>query len=243
VSKQPDGGDRIVRAIHGWHEPEPDPRFEVELSQQLRAHYGPAELEDLLQRFGSGSDYLTRTLRRSCFRALVRHCGNGLTLGSQISVRHAETFEVGDGVVIGDQTVIHGRAGGRCRIGHKVWIGPQSYFDARDLEIGDHVGWGPGAKVLGSMHSGIPGDIPIIQTDLAIAPVRVGAQADIGVNAILLPGVTVGLGSIVGAGAVVTHDVPAFAKVAGVPARIIGWREGGPQHQKEPELTSEERSQ
>jgi acetyltransferase-like isoleucine patch superfamily enzyme len=93
------------------------------------------------------------------------------------------------------------------------------------------------------MHSGIPGDIPIIQTDLAIAPVRVGAQADIGVSAILLPGVTVGIGSIVGAGAVVTHDVPAFAKVAGVPARIIGWREGGPQHQKEPELTSEERSQ
>jgi acetyltransferase-like isoleucine patch superfamily enzyme len=70
-------------------------------------------------------------------------------------------------------------------------------------------------------------DIPIIQTDLGIAPVRVEAWADIGVNAVLLPGVTIGKGSIVGAGAVVTTDVPAFSKVAGVPARVIGWRQSG----------------
>ena len=40
-----------------------------------------------------------------------------------------------------------------------------------------------------------------------------------------MPGVTVGAGAIVGAGAVVSNDVPALAKVAGVPARIIGWRD------------------
>ena len=85
---------------------------------------------------------------------------------------------------------------------------------------------GPGAKVLGSEHTGFPTDIPLIQTDLQIAPVRIGAGADIGVNAIILPGITVGRGAIVGAGAVVTRDVPEFAKVAGVPARVIGWREG-----------------
>jgi acetyltransferase-like isoleucine patch superfamily enzyme len=67
-------------------------------------------------------------------------------------------------------------------------------------------------------------DIPIIQTDLEIKPVRVQAWADIGTNAVLLPGVTVGRGAMVGAGAVVTQDVPAFAKVAGVPAKIVGWR-------------------
>ena len=47
---------------------------------------------------------------------------------------------------------------------------------------------------------------------------------DIGTSAVLLPGVTIGEGAIVGAGAVVTHDVPAYAKVAGVPAGVIGWR-------------------
>jgi acetyltransferase-like isoleucine patch superfamily enzyme len=122
--------------------------------------------------------------------------------------------------------MIQGRFDGRCVIGNGTWIGPQSYFDARDLEIGEQVGWGPGAKVLGSMHTGEPLEEPIIRTPLAIAPVRIGAWADIGVNAALLPGVTLGQGCIVGAGAVVTRDVPPFAKVAGVPARIIGWREG-----------------
>jgi acetyltransferase-like isoleucine patch superfamily enzyme len=190
----------------------------------LRRRYRPDELSELLQRHAQGADYLTTMLRRCCFRALVRRCGTGLTLGSYVCIRHAETFEIGDDVFIGDQTVIHGRHDGRCRIGRKVWIGPQSFLDGRDLEIGDYVGWGPGAKVLGSEHCGLPVGIPIIQTDLAIAPVRVEAWADIGINAVLLPGVTVGKGSIVGAGAVVTSDVPAFAKVAGVPARVIGWR-------------------
>jgi acetyltransferase-like isoleucine patch superfamily enzyme len=105
-----------------------------------------------------------------------------------------------------------------------VWIGPHSYFDARALVLEDHVGWGPGAKVLGSVHTATPVNVPIIKTDLAIKPVRVEEWADIGTNAVLMPGVTVGKGAIVGAGAVVTKDVPPFAKAAGVPATIIGWR-------------------
>jgi acetyltransferase-like isoleucine patch superfamily enzyme len=102
-----------------------------------------------------------------------------------------------------------------------VWIGPQSYFDARDLVLEDYVGWGPGAKVLGSEHTGVPLDVPIIQTDLRMKPVRICEWADIGTNAVILPGVTVGRGAIVGAGAVVTHDVPPMTVVAGVPARVL----------------------
>jgi acetyltransferase-like isoleucine patch superfamily enzyme len=67
----------------------------------------------------------------------------------------------------------------------------------------------------------VPADVPIIETDLEIRPVRIGAWADIGVNAIILPGVTVGKGAIVGAGAVVTGDVEPFSVVAGVPARFL----------------------
>jgi acetyltransferase-like isoleucine patch superfamily enzyme len=63
--------------------------------------------------------------------------------------------------------------------------------------------------------------VPIIQTDLVIKPVRVHDGADIGVNAVLLPGVTVGKGAIVGAGAVVTKDVAPYAIVAGVPAKFL----------------------
>src|SRR2546426_539855 len=116
------------------------------------------------------------------------------------------------------------RACARPIRGRSSWSGPQSYFDCRDLVLGEYVGWGPGAKVLGSEHTGDPVDVPIIQTDLVIKPVRVGRWADIGVNAVLLPGVTVGTGAIVGAGAVVTHDVPDRAIVAGVPATLLRYR-------------------
>ena len=133
--------------------------------------------------------------------------------------------QIGNGVFIGEQVFLQGRFDGTCSIGDHSWIGPQSYFDARNLVIEEHVGWGPGAKVLGSTHTGLPLDVPVIRTDLTISPVRIGAWSDIGVNAVILPGVTIGRGAIVGAGAVVTRDVPEFAIVAGVPARFIRWRD------------------
>jgi acetyltransferase-like isoleucine patch superfamily enzyme len=215
---------RTVAAVHGQRAVVPDPRHEIELSAELRERYDRGELAELYSRFQSREGYVDALLRRACLRALARRFGNGITIGCNVSIRHPETIEFGDGVWIGEQTVIHGRFDGQCVIGDGAWIGPHSYMDARDLVLGECVGWGPGAKVLGSMHIGEPVEEPIIRTPLAIAPVRIGAWADIGVNATLLPGVTLGQGCIVGAGAVVSRDVPAFAKVAGVPARVIGRR-------------------
>jgi acetyltransferase-like isoleucine patch superfamily enzyme len=139
-------------------------------------------------------------------------------------MKHPETMELGDAVFIGAQTMIQGRYDGKCQIGNHVWIGPHAYFDARNLILEDYVGWGPGAKVLGSSHTGEPIDVPIITTELSIKPVVIGYGADIGTNATILPGVHVGAHSIVGAGAVVTVDVPEYAVVAGVPARVIRHR-------------------
>jgi acetyltransferase-like isoleucine patch superfamily enzyme len=134
-------------------------------------------------------------------------------------------MELGDAVFLGSQTMIQGRYDGTCRIGSHVWIGPHAYFDARNLVIEDYVGWGPGAKVLGSSHTGNPTDVPIIATELTIKPVIIGYGADIGTNATILPGVRVGANAIVGAGAVVTADVPEYAVVAGVPAKVIRYRQ------------------
>ena len=54
--------------------------------------------------------------------------------------------------------------------------------------------------------------------------VRIGSDVWIGARAIIMPGVTVGNGAIIGSGAVVTHNVPAYAVVAGVPAKILRYR-------------------
>ena len=159
-------------------------------------------------------------------RAICKRLGNGVKIGMGVLVLHPHTFEIGDAVFIGNQTFLQGRHDGRCVIGAHTWIGPQSYFDCRDMELGEYVGWGPGAKVLGSEHTGEPANVPIIQTDLVIKRVHVGDGADIGVNAVLLPGVSVGEGAIIGAGAVVPRDtqVPPYAIYAGVPAKLLRYR-------------------
>jgi len=217
-------GRRIVRAVHGLREAPPDPGYVEEFAAELRSRFGRDGLLELYGRFAAGYGAFDDLMRRILWQALASRCGSHLRVEPGVGFKHPETFDIGNGVFIGSQAYLQGRFDGCFRIGDHVWIGPQSYFDARDLVLEDHVGWGPGAKVLGSAHTGLPADVPIIQTDLEIAPVRVEAWADIGTNACLLPGVTVGKGAIVGAGAVVTRDVPPFAKVAGVPARIIGWR-------------------
>jgi acetyltransferase-like isoleucine patch superfamily enzyme len=226
MSDRAENGRRVVKATHGMKKIEPDPDFEIGMTEYLSKQYDRDGLLGLYSRFISGESDLDMRMRRAIWRAVSRRFGHSVNINIGVGFKHLETFEIGSGVFIGAQTYIQGRFDGRCVIGDHVWIGPQSYFDARDLIIEDYVGWGPGAKVLGSTHTGIPLTVPIIRTDIEIKPVRIEAWADIGTNAVILPGITIGKGSIVGAGAVVSEDVPSYAVVAGVPARFLYWREG-----------------
>lgn len=215
---------RTVPAVFGSSKVSQDPAWEWDFAAHLKQTYSPLELLALYSRYRSEDGSFETQLRRVVFRAMCRTAGHGLQVGSEVVLKHPETMELGDAVFIGAQTMIQGRFDGTCRIGNHVWIGPHSYFDARHLVLEDYVGWGPGAKVLGSSHTGHPIDVPIIATELSIKPVVIGYGADIGTNATILPGVHVGAHSIVGAGAVVTVDVPEYAVVAGVPARVIRHR-------------------
>jgi acetyltransferase-like isoleucine patch superfamily enzyme len=215
---------RTVPAVFGSKRVVNDSMWEWDFAAHLKRTHSPAELLALFSRYRNEEGPFESQLRRVIFRAMCRTAGHAMQIGPGVVVKHPETMELGDAVFIGAQSMIQGRFDGTCRIGNHVWIGPHAYFDARNLILEDYVGWGPGAKVLGSSHTGDPIDVPIIATQLSIKPVVIGYGADIGTNATILPGVHVGAHSMVGAGAVVNVDVSEYAVVAGVPARVIRHR-------------------
>ena len=230
-----DTGSRIVPAVHAAGDVAVDPPHEQALVAHLRESESRDALLSLYGRFVQGETPFDAMMRRVVWRALARRAGPGLRVGRGAQFMHIETFEIGSGVFIGDQAIIQGRFDGTCRIGDRCWIGPQSYLDARHLVMEEFVGWGPGARLLGSEHTGSPTSVPIVQTDLEVRPVRIGAGSDIGVNAVILPGITIGRGAIVGAGSVVTHDVPPLAVVAGAPARLLRHRNDSPDDDRKPD--------
>jgi maltose O-acetyltransferase len=113
-----------------------------------------------------------------------------------------------------------------CVYGENIYIGNDVFFnlncmiiDNNRVEIGDHVMIGPGVQIYTAAH---PLDAESrVQGWEMTKPVTIGDSVWIGGSAILLPGVTIGERSVIGAGAVVTKDIPPDVVVAGNPARII----------------------
>lgn len=140
-------------------------------------------------------------------------------------VFHPENVEIGDGVYVGHQTILKAYHQNRLVVGDGTWIGQTCFFhSAGGIEVGRNVGVGPCVKILTSFHAEAGRSVPILHSPIETAKVVVGDDADIGIGAILLPGVTIGRGAQVGAGAVVTKDVPDYAVVAGNPARVLRMR-------------------
>ncbi|RRK10093.1 sugar O-acetyltransferase [Lactiplantibacillus garii] len=108
--------------------------------------------------------------------------------------------------------------GGNLTIGKRVYVSHNVMFtDLGGITLADDVLIGPGASLLTVNHQADPAH----RHDLDLKPIYIGPRAWIGAKALILPGVTVGANAIVGAGAVVTKDVPANTVVAGVPAKVI----------------------
>ena len=92
------------------------------------------------------------------------------------------------------------------------------------LEIDDNVMMGPEVTILTHTHNIERTDIPMGRQGMRMAKVVIGNDVWIGMRVVIMPGVRVGDGAVVGAGAIVTKDVPAFAIVGGVPAKVIKYR-------------------
>lgn len=106
-------------------------------------------------------------------------------------------------------------------IGKGTIIGQNAFLDGRDkLKIGQNVDIASDVMIYNSEH-----DINSEFFDAVSAPVEIGDYVFIGPRVIVLPGVKIGKGAVLAAGAVVTKDVPEYAIVGGVPAKIIGERQ------------------
>ena len=129
--------------------------------------------------------------------------GKNVMIDEFVRIDKPERLEIGDSSFVGRSAFIH--AGGGVRIGRDVLIGP-------------------GVKVWSVDHCFSERMVPIRQQGHEFAQVVIGDDVWIGVDSVILKGVTVGHGAVVGAGSVVTKDVEAFGIVGGVPARVIGSR-------------------
>lgn len=117
----------------------------------------------------------------------------------------------------------------RVKLGYNVFINRGTYITARGpITIGDNVIIGPGVLINSGMHRYMQQDMLIRDQGHRIQPIHIGNDVWIGANAVIMPGVTLGDGCVVGAGAVVTHSIPANAVAVGVPARIIKARGAAP---------------
>lgn len=110
------------------------------------------------------------------------------------------------------------------KIGDYSGVGKDSFLQGY-VTIGSHVLMGEGCLIYTENHNFSRTDCTIDQQGYQESrPVIIGDDVWIGSRVTILPGVNVGVGSVIGAGAVVTHDVPPYAVVGGNPAKVIKYR-------------------
>lgn len=137
-------------------------------------------------------------LRRFSYRVFGMKIGKGSTIHMALSTYNPGGIEIGNDTIVGEWAVLDGRD---------------------TLKIGNHVDIATGVMIYNSEH-----DINDEKFKAITSPVEIEDYVFIGPRAIILPGVKIGKGAVVGAGAVVTKDVGEFKIVGGVPAKEIGER-------------------
>ena len=126
-----------------------------------------------------------------------------------IFFKYAHSWQPGPSIVIQD----------------RVFIGKGCEFNSRRrVEIGNDCLIASGCKFIDHDHDLVLGEGPMHSLGGVEAPITLESDVWLGVNVVVLKGVTLGRGAVVGAGAVVTKSIPAFEIWAGVPARKIGQR-------------------
>jgi len=208
-------------------------------------HY---ELVQLLGQNVPGA--LGLALRKTLFPSLLGACGRNVVFGQNVVVRHPHKVRIGDNVVIDDNCLIDakGETNAGITIGSGVFVGRNSILSCKngDIELGDGANVGFNCEifsasrvaigrdtllaaycyVIGGDHDFSDPERPVLEQARSSRGVDVGEGAWLGAGAKVLDGVTIGNRAIVGAAAVVRDAVPDGAIAVGIPARVIGHREG-----------------
>lgn len=112
----------------------------------------------------------------------------------------------------------------RVTVGHESGIGIRAYIQG-ETHIGDYVMMGPDCNIWTINHNMSQLDIPMCKQGVQKEkPVYIGDDVWIGSRVTILPGCHIGNGAVIGAGSVVTRDVPDYAIAAGNPVRVIRYR-------------------
>ena len=161
------------------------------------AQFLPASYK--FQPFGN----IGKLLRYTACKRIFRYCG------SNVNIEKGANFYTGWEIEIGDNSSL----GINCMIPY-------------NLKVGKDVMMGPYVIIIGENHEYSRLDMPMrLQGYRFKKPVQIGDDVWIGARAIILPGITIGQGAIVGAGSVVTKDVPPYSICAGNPAKVIKYRQ------------------
>ena len=156
--------------------------------------------------------------RRNQFKSL----GNNVIFERGVLIFHPDNIIIGNNVYIGHNTILKGYYKNEMKIGDDTWIGQNCFFhSAGGLMIGKSIGIGPMVQIITSYHKESPIKNPLINNDFVFKSVVIDDESDIGMGAIILPGITVGKGAIIGAGSVVTKNVPPYTIYAGNPAKLL----------------------
>ena len=161
------------------------------------------------------------SFRRDQFASIGSH----VVFETGVTVWNPETISIGENVYVGHRAMLKGYPKSRMTIGSDTWIGSNVFFHAAGgITIGNEVGIGPNVMILTSYHKDLGRKTALLDSPLEFKPVVVEDGVDIGIGAILLPGVTIGKGTQIGAGAVVTKSVEPYSVVAGNPAKVLRQR-------------------
>ena len=168
-------------------------------------------------------------LRYFYYRSKLKRCGRSISFPTGCYIRECKNIVLGNTIYFGlhNQIYATGTGSESIIIGNNVHFNSNVMINADfrgHIEIGSHCLIGPNVVFRTSNHVFSDRDILILDQGYKAGAIIVEDNVWIGANVSVIGSIKIGSGAIVGAGTVVTKDVPDYAIVAGVPARQIGIR-------------------